>query len=119
MSGETVSTVAAQSAVTASRRVDTGVLLRTAGSFGWSRGAVLPSLTRLRRRSVPIRRCAHPPMWWDGTVSDDATTPFLIDAGGDAGTDPRAFASGAADLEAAGYDGIFAAETKHDPFVSL
>lgn len=55
----------------------------------------------------------------DGTVSDDATTPFLIDAGGDAGTDPRAFASGAADLEAAGYDGIFAAETKHDPFVSL
>ncbi len=53
-------------------------------------------------------------------MSDDATTaPFLIDAGGDAGTDPRAFAGGAADLEAAGYDGIFAAETKHDPFVSL
>ena len=52
-------------------------------------------------------------------MSDDATTPFLIDAGGDAGTDPRAFASGAAALEAAGYDGIFAAETKHDPFISL
>lgn len=54
-------------------------------------------------------------------MSDDATAPasFLIDAGGDAGTDPRAFASGAAELEAAGYDGIFAAETKHDPFVSL
>ncbi|WP_222706077.1 TIGR03617 family F420-dependent LLM class oxidoreductase [Homoserinibacter sp. GY 40078] len=51
-------------------------------------------------------------------MSDDATG-FLIDAGGDAGTDPRAFASGAADLEAAGYDGIFAAETKHDPFVAL
>jgi probable F420-dependent oxidoreductase len=45
--------------------------------------------------------------------------PFLIDAGGDAGTDPRAFAASAADLEAAGYDGLFAAETKHDPFVSL
>jgi probable F420-dependent oxidoreductase len=57
----------------------------------------------------------------DGTVSDDAAAPasFLIDAGGDAGTDPRAFASGAAELEAAGYDGIFAAETKHDPFISL
>jgi probable F420-dependent oxidoreductase len=47
------------------------------------------------------------------------TAPFLLDAGGDPGTDPRAFASGAADLEAAGYDGIFAAETRHDPFVSL
>ena len=45
--------------------------------------------------------------------------PFLLDAGGDPGTDPRAFATGAADLEAAGFDGIFAAETKHDPFVSL
>jgi probable F420-dependent oxidoreductase len=57
----------------------------------------------------------------DGCVSDDAAAPasFLIDAGGDAGTDPRTFASGAAELEAAGYDGIFAAETKHDPFVSL
>ncbi|TPX02890.1 TIGR03617 family F420-dependent LLM class oxidoreductase [Schumannella luteola] len=42
-----------------------------------------------------------------------------MDAGGDAGTDPRAFAGGAAELEAAGFDGIFAAETKHDPFVSL
>ncbi|WP_210413869.1 TIGR03617 family F420-dependent LLM class oxidoreductase [Protaetiibacter larvae] len=52
-------------------------------------------------------------------MSDDATAPFLIDAGGDAGTDPRVFADGAAHLEAAGYDGIFAAETKHDPFVSL
>jgi probable F420-dependent oxidoreductase len=47
------------------------------------------------------------------------TAPFLIDAGGDPGTGPRAFASGAADLEAAGYDGIFAAETQHDPFVAL
>lgn len=47
------------------------------------------------------------------------TALFLIDAGGDPGTDPRAFARGAADLEAAGYDGIFAAETQHDPFVSL
>src|SRR5690606_36392394 len=57
----------------------------------------------------------------DGTVSDDAMAPasFLIDAGGDAGTDPRAFATGVAELEAAGYDGIFAAETKHDPFISL
>ena len=44
---------------------------------------------------------------------------FLLDAGGDAGTDPRAFAAGAAELEAAGYDGLFAAETKHDPFISL
>lgn len=33
--------------------------------------------------------------------------------------DPRAFADGAADIEAAGYDGVIAAETKHDPFVSL
>jgi probable F420-dependent oxidoreductase len=47
------------------------------------------------------------------------TAPFLIDAGGDPGTDPRRFATGAADLESAGYDGIFAAETQHDPFVSL
>jgi probable F420-dependent oxidoreductase len=45
--------------------------------------------------------------------------PFLIDAGGDAGQDPRVFASGAAGIEAAGYDGIFAPETKHDPFVGL
>jgi len=45
--------------------------------------------------------------------------PFLLDGGGDPGTDPRTFATGAAALEAAGYDGIFAAETKHDPFVSL
>jgi probable F420-dependent oxidoreductase len=45
--------------------------------------------------------------------------PFLIDAGGDPGGDPRSFAAGAADVEAAGYDGIFAAETRHDPFVSL
>lgn len=45
--------------------------------------------------------------------------PFLVDAGGDAGADPRDFASGAAALEAAGYDGIFAAETRHDPFVAL
>ncbi|WP_227000602.1 TIGR03617 family F420-dependent LLM class oxidoreductase [Protaetiibacter intestinalis] len=54
-------------------------------------------------------------------MSDDATTgtPFLIDAGGDPGTGPRTFADGAAGLEAAGYDGIFAAETKHDPFVAL
>lgn len=44
---------------------------------------------------------------------------FLLDAGGDPGTGPRHFADGAADLEAAGFDGIFAAETKHDPFVSL
>lgn len=47
------------------------------------------------------------------------TAPFLLDAGGDPGTDPRTFANGAADLESAGYDGIFAAETRHDPFVSL
>ncbi len=52
-------------------------------------------------------------------MSDDATAPFLIDAGGDAGTDPRTFAGGAADIEAAGYDGIFAAETRHDPFIAL
>lgn len=47
------------------------------------------------------------------------TAPFLLDAGGDPGADPRAFAAGAAELESAGYDGIFAAETRHDPFVSL
>lgn len=47
------------------------------------------------------------------------SAPFVVDAGGDPGTDPRAFAAGAAALEAAGYDGIFAAETRHDPFVSL
>lgn len=51
--------------------------------------------------------------------ADATTTSFLIDAGGDAGTDPRTFAAGAADLESAGYDGIFAPETRHDPFVSL
>lgn len=59
-------------------------------------------------------------MWWDVGVSDGATGPaFLIDAGGDAGMDPRAFAEAAAHAEASGYDGVFAAETKHDPFVSL
>lgn len=52
-------------------------------------------------------------------MSDVQEAPFLIDAGGDAGTDPRAFAADAAELESAGYDGLFAAETKHDPFVSL
>lgn len=52
-------------------------------------------------------------------MSDVQAAPFLIDAGGDAGTDPRAFAADAAELESAGYDGLFAAETKHDPFVSL
>jgi probable F420-dependent oxidoreductase len=53
-------------------------------------------------------------------VSSDATpTPFLIDAGGDAGMDPRQFADAAGTAESEGYDGVFAAETKHDPFVSL
>lgn len=49
----------------------------------------------------------------------DARAPFLIDAGGDAGTGPREFAERAAAVEAAGYDGMIAAETRHDPFVSL
>lgn len=49
----------------------------------------------------------------------DARAPFLIDAGGDAGTGPREFAEHAAAAEAAGYDGMIAAETRHDPFVSL
>jgi probable F420-dependent oxidoreductase len=55
-------------------------------------------------------------------MGNDATSTasgFLIDAGGDVGTDPRTFADGAAAIEAAGYDGVVAAETKHDPFVSL
>ncbi|HET8928030.1 MAG TPA: TIGR03617 family F420-dependent LLM class oxidoreductase [Microbacterium sp.] len=49
----------------------------------------------------------------------DARAPFLIDAGGDAGTGPREFAEFAAGVEAAGYDGMIAAETRHDPFVAL
>lgn len=53
-------------------------------------------------------------------MSDDAASvPFLLDAGGDAGTDPRAFAEGAAQIEADGYDGVLAAETRHDPFLAL
>ena len=49
----------------------------------------------------------------------DARASFLVDAGGDAGTGPREFAELAAAAEALGYDGLIAAETRHDPFVSL
>ncbi|WP_396655336.1 TIGR03617 family F420-dependent LLM class oxidoreductase [Microbacterium sp.] len=49
----------------------------------------------------------------------DARACFHVDAGGDAGTGPREFAEHAAAAEAAGYDGLIAAETRHDPFVSL
>lgn len=52
-------------------------------------------------------------------MTNDAAAPFLIDAGGDAGAGPREFADGAAGIELAGYDGIFAAETRHDPLVAL
>ncbi len=53
-------------------------------------------------------------------MGDGATTSGLnLDAGGDAGADPRTFAESARAMEAAGYDGILAAETRHDPFVSL
>lgn len=46
-------------------------------------------------------------------------SPFLIDAGGDVGTGPLALEDAAASAEAAGYDGMIVAETKHDPFVGL
>ncbi|MFT4230038.1 MAG: TIGR03617 family F420-dependent LLM class oxidoreductase [Microbacterium sp.] len=52
-------------------------------------------------------------------MGDGAASGFLIDAGGDVGADPRSFAERAAEVEQAGYDGVIAAETKHDPFVSL
>ena len=57
-------------------------------------------------------------VWCDGAMSD-ARACFHVDAGGDAGTGPREFAEHAAAAEAAGYDGLIAAETRHDPFVSL
>ncbi len=50
-------------------------------------------------------------------VADDV--PFLIDAGGDSGIDPVSLGEAAAAAERDGYDGIAAAETKHDAFVAL
>lgn len=46
-------------------------------------------------------------------------SPFLIDAGGDVSTTPLQVESAATAAEAAGYDGMIVAETKHDPFVGL
>jgi probable F420-dependent oxidoreductase len=46
-------------------------------------------------------------------------SPFLIDAGGDVSTTPLDVETAAAAAEAAGYDGMIVAETKHDPFVAL
>ncbi|HWM34063.1 MAG TPA: TIGR03617 family F420-dependent LLM class oxidoreductase [Pseudolysinimonas sp.] len=46
-------------------------------------------------------------------------SPFLIDAGGDVSTTPLDIETAAVGAEAAGYDGMIVAETKHDPFVGL
>ena len=46
-------------------------------------------------------------------------SPFLIDAGGDVSTTVLDTEATAAAAEAAGYDGMIVAETKHDPFVGL
>ncbi len=46
-------------------------------------------------------------------------SPFLIDAGGDVSTTPLHIETAAVGAEAAGYDGMIVAETKHDPFVAL
>ncbi|RIX28478.1 TIGR03617 family F420-dependent LLM class oxidoreductase [Amnibacterium setariae] len=45
--------------------------------------------------------------------------PFKLDVGGDPGIEPLALAERAAEAEAAGFDGVGAAETSHDPFLSL
>lgn len=49
----------------------------------------------------------------------DVPAPFRLDVGGDPGIDPLALAARAAEAEAQGFDGIGAAETKHDPFLAL
>ena len=49
---------------------------------------------------------------------DDAV-PFRLDVGGDPGMDPVALAERAARAEAEGFDGVGAAETRHDPFLAL
>jgi probable F420-dependent oxidoreductase len=46
-------------------------------------------------------------------------SPFLIDAGGDVSIGPVELESAAAAAEAAGYDGMIVAETRHDPFIGL
>jgi probable F420-dependent oxidoreductase len=51
-------------------------------------------------------------------VSEDPA-PFRLDVGGDPGVDALALAARAAEAEAEGFDGIGAAETRHDPFLSL
>jgi probable F420-dependent oxidoreductase len=52
-------------------------------------------------------------------AADDAALPFRLDVGGDPGIDPLALAQRAAEAEAQGFDGVGAAETRHDPFLSL
>lgn len=47
------------------------------------------------------------------------SSPYLIDAGGDASTTPLDVEAAAAAAESAGYDGMIVAETRHDPFVGL
>jgi probable F420-dependent oxidoreductase len=44
---------------------------------------------------------------------------FLIDAGGDVAISPLDLESAAVAAEQAGYDGVIAPETQHDPFVAL
>ncbi|WP_375389419.1 TIGR03617 family F420-dependent LLM class oxidoreductase [uncultured Amnibacterium sp.] len=51
--------------------------------------------------------------------TDADASPFLLDVGGDPGIDPLALAARAAEAEAQGFDGIGAAETRHDPFLAL
>jgi len=46
-------------------------------------------------------------------------SPFLLDAGGDVAITPLELEAAAVAAEQAGYDGISAPETKHDPFVAL
>jgi probable F420-dependent oxidoreductase len=52
-------------------------------------------------------------------AADDDALPFRVDVGGDPGIDPLALARRAAEAEAEGFDGVGAAETRHDPFLAL
>jgi len=47
------------------------------------------------------------------------SAPFRVDVGGDPGIGPLELAARAAEAEAAGFDGVGAAETAHDPFLAL
>ena len=53
------------------------------------------------------------------TYARDVASPFLLDAGGDVAIAPLDLETAAVAAEQAGYDGVIAPETQHDPFVAL